>query len=195
MAKSKALGGTMTMEDLANYTAEWVTPATTSYHGYEVSELPPPSQAWATDEMLNILEVCAPKLGYDLAQLGPASPQFWHLLLEAKKLAYSDLFAYNGDPNFVTVPLDRLLSKPYAATLCSQINPSKAGPAGVKGNAPGDTDRSFYGRPLGEHGIDGQQQLRRLWVGITVPGYGFLLAQSRCPVHPGSIQPECDCAS
>ena len=195
VAKSNAVGGTMTLQDLANYTAEWTTPATTNYHGYEVSELPPPSQAWATDEMLNILEVCVPKLGYDLAQLGPASPEFWHLLLEAKKLAYSDLFAYNGDPNFVTVPLDKLLSKSYAATLCSQINPAKAGPAGVKGNAPGDTIVLSTADRWGNMVSLVNSNYAAFGSGITVPGYGFRVAQPWSLVHLESIQPQCDCAT
>jgi gamma-glutamyltranspeptidase/glutathione hydrolase len=194
VAKSKALGGTMTLEDLANYTAEWVTPATTSYRGVEVSELPPPSQAWATDEMLNILEVCVPKLGYDLAQLGPASPEFWHLLVEAKKLAYSDLFAYNGDPNFVKVPMERLLSKSYAATLCSRINPFKAGPAGVKGNAPGDTIVLSTADRWGNMVSMVNSNFAAFGSGITVPGYGFVLHNRGAlftldPSNPNVIAP------
>ena len=60
VAKSSALGGTMTLDDLAHYSGEWLTAATTNYHGYDVSTLPPPAQTWATDEMLNILETCVP---------------------------------------------------------------------------------------------------------------------------------------
>ena len=56
-------------------------------------------------EMLNILEVCAPKLGMNLAALGPRSPAYWHLLVEAKKLAYTDLYAFNADPGFASVPV------------------------------------------------------------------------------------------
>jgi len=110
VAKSTALGGTMTMADLANYRGEWVTPAQTSYHGFQSFELPPPSQAWNVDEMLNILEACVPVWvpGQTLASLGPANPEFWHLIVEAKKLSYADLYAYNGDPDFVKVPLDTL---------------------------------------------------------------------------------------
>ena len=70
--------------------------------------------------MLNILEVCVPKLGVNLATLGPSDPMYWHLMVEAKKLAYSDLLARNADPKFATVPVDELLSKSYAATLCEQ---------------------------------------------------------------------------
>ena len=75
--KSTSLGGSMTMDDLAAYTGEWVTPATTTYHGYDVFTLPPPAQTWATDEILNILEVCMPVWapGQTLASLGPASAE------------------------------------------------------------------------------------------------------------------------
>ncbi len=55
VAKSTALGGTMTLEDLASYRGQWVEPAATGYHGYTLNELPPPSQAWAANLMLNIL--------------------------------------------------------------------------------------------------------------------------------------------
>src|SRR5262252_2068657 len=115
VAKSTALGGTMTLEDLANYQGEWVEAAVSNYHGYDVFELPPPSQAWAVNETLNILEACLPKWapGETLASLGPRNPKYWHLMVEAKKLAYRDLYAFNGDPNFSKIPLDRLLSKPY----------------------------------------------------------------------------------
>src|SRR5215470_4669908 len=90
VAKSNALGGTMTLDDLAHYSGEWLTATTTNYHGYDVFMLPPPAQTWATDEILNILEACVPSWapGQTLASLGPASPKYWHFLVEAKKLAY-----------------------------------------------------------------------------------------------------------
>ena len=116
----------MTHGDLREFKSEWVDPISTNYKGYDVYELPPNGQGFATLEMLNILEVCAPKLGFDLKTLGPRSPKFWHLLVEAKKLAYDDLNKYNGDPRFVDVPVDRLISKEYAGTLCAQIDPERA---------------------------------------------------------------------
>src|SRR5262249_46075636 len=71
VAKSHALGGTMTLEDLAGYHGEWVEPARTHYHGFELLELPPPAQAWATGEILNILAACLPRWapGQTLASL------------------------------------------------------------------------------------------------------------------------------
>ncbi|HXF35427.1 MAG TPA: gamma-glutamyltransferase, partial [Candidatus Acidoferrales bacterium] len=89
VAKSTSLGGTMTLADLAAYRGVWTEPVRTTYHGYDVMELPPPSQGFATIEALNVLQQCVPKVagGQTLASLGPANPLYWHLLIEAKKLA------------------------------------------------------------------------------------------------------------
>jgi len=78
MRKSKALGGTMTRDDLEGFYGEWVNPPTTNYHGYDVYETMAPSQAWNTLEVLNILEQCVPKWipGKTLADLGPTNPQY-----------------------------------------------------------------------------------------------------------------------
>lgn len=132
-------GGVMTREDLAEFHSEWVEPISTNYHGYDVFELPPPGQGFAALEMLNILEVCVPKLGMNLATLGPMNPMYWHLMVEAKKLAYSDLMAQNGDPKFSSIPVAQLLSKAYAAKLCDRINPNAAGTPDVRGGLNGGT--------------------------------------------------------
>ena len=132
-------GGVMTLDDLAKYQPEWVDTVSTSYHGYDVHQLPPPGQGIAALEMLNILETCAPTLGVNLTTLGPADPMKWHLLVEAKKLAYADLLAKNGDPKFSTIPVAQLISKQYAATRCDKIDPNKAGPVGVVGGTDGGT--------------------------------------------------------
>ena len=137
--KVEANGGVMNHADLAEFEPEWVEPLSTNYHGYDVFQLPPPGQGFAALEMLNILEVCVPKLGFNLATLGPADPMYWHLLVEAKKLAYADLLARNADPKFATVPVAELLSKSYAAGLCSRINPNRAAKPGVTGGTDGGT--------------------------------------------------------
>jgi gamma-glutamyltranspeptidase/glutathione hydrolase len=179
VSKSKSLGGTMTMNDLATYSGDWVDVATTRYHGYDVSTLPPPAQTWATDEMLNILESCVPVWapGQTLATLGPANPRYWHFVVEAKKLAYRDVFAYNGDPKFSAIPLERLLSKPYAASLCRQVNPERAARTGP----PGRTDSGGDTIVLSTADRSGNMVA---WVnslyssfgsGLTVPGYAITL--------------------
>lgn len=137
--KMQANGGVMTRADLAEFEPEWVEPVTTRYHGYDVFQLPPPGQGFAALEMLNILEVCVPKLGMNLTELGPSNPMYWHLIVEAKKLAYADLLANNADPRFSRVPVERLLSKSYAATLCSRIDPNVASTPGAARPIDGGT--------------------------------------------------------
>ena len=137
--KVHAGGGVMTRSDLADFQPEWIEPISTSYHGYDVFELPPPGQGFAALQMLNILEVCVPKLGFSLAALGPADAMYWHLMIEAKKLAYADLLARNADPRFADVPLGRLLSKDYAATLCGKIDPNAAATVGAPAVVDGGT--------------------------------------------------------
>ena len=139
VAKVKSGNGVMSLEDLSEFQPEWVEPISTNYHGFDVFELPPPGQGFAALEMLNILEVCAPKLGYNLTSLGPSDPMYWHLMVEAKKLAYSDLLAKNADPKFANVPVAELISKAHAESLCSKIDPNKAGKPGVAGGTDGGT--------------------------------------------------------
>lgn len=115
-------GGVLSMEDLERHHADWVTPLKASYRGYEVCEFPPNSQGMVALEMLNILE------GYDLHALGYQSVEYLHLLLEAKKLAFADRDRYLSDPAFVDIPIERLLSKSYAAQLRTQIDLTRAMP-------------------------------------------------------------------
>jgi gamma-glutamyltranspeptidase/glutathione hydrolase len=179
VAKSKAFGGTMTMEDLANYRGEWVEPARTQYEGYDVLELPPPSQAWASNEMLNILQTCLPKWapGATLASLGPTNPQYWHILVEAKKLAYADLFRYNADPHFANVPVARLLSASHAASLCAHFDAHRASATGPPGSSDlsGDTIVLSTADKEGNMVSWVNSNFSEFGSGITVPGYGFVL--------------------
>jgi gamma-glutamyltranspeptidase/glutathione hydrolase len=189
VAKSNALGRTMTLRDLENYKGEWVTPASTSYHGnFTVYGTTAPSQAWGIIEALNILEQCVPQWypGQSLSTLGPTNPLFWHALIETKKLAYADTYAFNADPDVVSVPVGTLTSKPYAASLCSKVNPSEA-----SATAPPSFDPivgGFTGPAIGGDTIYLATADRSgnmvSWVdsnfaafgsGITVPGYGFVL--------------------
>ena len=175
IARVQKGGGVMTHADLAEFESEWVEPISTNYHGFDVFQLPPPGQGWAGLEMLNILEVCAPYHGLNLTTLGPSNPDYWHLMVEAKKLAYSDLQAYNGDPLFVDVPLEKLLDKSYAENLCGRIDMNRASEPSVKGGLDGGTiylttaDRwgnmvSFIHSIFSVYGS-----------GVTIPPYGMVL--------------------
>ena len=187
-------GGVMTLDDLAKYQPEWVDTVSTSYHGYDVHQLPPPGQGIAALEMLNILETCAPTLGVNLTTLGPADPMKWHLLVEAKKLAYADLLAKNGDPKFSTIPVAQLISKQYAATRCDKIDPNRAGPVGVVGGTDGGTIYMAAADRWGNmvslvHSVFSVYGSR-----ASVGPYGFVLhnrgsAFSLQPGHPNVVAP------
>jgi len=198
VAKSTALGGTMTLEDLSAYKGEWADPVVTRHHGVEIAELPPPSQDWAANETLNILDACLPKWapGQTLASLGPRNPTYWHLLVEAKKLAYADLYRYNADPNVAAVPIAKLLSAEYAATLCGRVNPARASSTGPRGTADGAGDTIV----LSTADSDGNMvswvnsNFSEFGSGVTVPGYGFVLHNrgglfTLDPSSPNAIAP------
>ena len=175
VAKEQANGGVMTKADLGEFESEWTEPISTNYHGYDVFELPPPGQGFAALEMLNVLEVCVPKFGTSLAALGPTDPQYWHYMVEAKKLAYSDLQAKNADPKFAQVPVKQLLSKEHAASLCGRIDPNAASKPMVKGGTDGGTIYLTTADRWGNmvsliHSVFGVYGSR-----ATVAPYGFVL--------------------
>ena len=87
------------LSDFAEYSAEWVPPISTEYHGWKVYELPPNGQGIAALMMLNIME------RFPLAEWGVASPDTWHVKIEAQKLAYQDLHRFVADPRQAKVPL------------------------------------------------------------------------------------------
>jgi len=194
VAKSKSLGGTLTLEDLAKTRSSWDPPISTNYHGYDIFQLAPSTQGFAVLEMLNILEVCAPKLGVDLAALGPRSPMYWHVLVEAKKLAYADLYAFDADPNFVPVPVAKLISKDYAAQLCSRIDLKKASVPESKGDPVGGTVYLATADRWGNMVSFIYSIYDTFGSGVTVPGYGFVLNDrgalfSLDPNSPNRIAP------
>jgi len=120
VAYSAALGGTMSAEDLTDYSSEWVEPISTTYHGWTVYEIPPNGQGIAALEMLNIME------NFPLAKFGHHSPDALHAMIEAKKLAYADLLRYVADPRVTRVPVAGMLSKEYAAQRAKRIDMAKA---------------------------------------------------------------------
>ena len=112
---SKEMGGTMTLEDLADFRPEWVRPISTTYRGWKVYELPPNTQGIAALEMLNIME------SFPMKEYGFQSPKALHTMIEAKKLAYADMLRYVGDPRFSTIPVTQMLDKKLAAERASEI--------------------------------------------------------------------------
>lgn len=125
-------GGSMSLQDLANYEAIARTPVTGDYRGYEIVSMPPPSSGGIhIVQILNILE------GYPLKDYGHNSAQTIHLMSEAMQLAYADRAEYLGDSDFIDVPASGLTSQAYADQLRTLIDPNKATPAStIKANNP-----------------------------------------------------------
>ncbi|PNM17689.1 gamma-glutamyltransferase [Yersinia enterocolitica] len=123
-AAAKKGGGILTAADFANYKITETAPITCSYRGYKFVSSPPPSSGGVTlCETLNVLE------GYDLKSMGFNSAAYIHTLTEAMRHAYMDRNTFLGDPEFVKNPIDRLLSKSYAADIRKQIVANKATPS------------------------------------------------------------------
>jgi gamma-glutamyltranspeptidase / glutathione hydrolase len=120
VAYSEKVGGTMSAEDLAEYSSEWVEPISTTYHGWTVYEIPPNGQGIAALIMLNIMEA------FPLAQFGHSSADALHAMIEAKKLAYADMHRYVADQKFSRVPVQGMLAKDYAAQRAKLIDMKKA---------------------------------------------------------------------
>src|SRR5216683_3191793 len=126
---SQASGGLLTPDDLADTSATWVEPVGTDYRGVRVWELPPPGQGITTLQMLNLLEP------FDLRGMGPRSADYWHLFVEAKKVAWADRARFIADPEKTRIPVDELISKSYAAERRKLIDPRRAG-AGLPPGEP-----------------------------------------------------------
>jgi gamma-glutamyltranspeptidase/glutathione hydrolase len=192
---SRELGGTMTAADLAEYKPEWVTPISTTYRGWTVTELPPNSTGIAALMMLNIMEQ------YPLGAWGFHSTKALHVMIEAKKLAYADLIRYIGDPAFSKLPVDALLSKSHGAQRSKLIDVNKAAcsvePAHLEGytNAAGqdtiylsaiDKDGNIVSLIQSNYGDFGS--------GLVAPGTGFILHNRGAlftlePNHPNTLAP------
>jgi gamma-glutamyltranspeptidase/glutathione hydrolase len=113
-------GGLLTMEDLAEFQVKLEPPAVGDYKGIEVYTCGPWCQGPVTIETLHLLE------DFDLKSMGHNSPAYLHTLIEALKLAFSDRHAYYGDPDFIDVPMEGLLSKAYAKQRRDAIDESRA---------------------------------------------------------------------
>jgi len=169
LSTSRALGGTMSADDLAEFKPEWVEPISTTYRGWTVYELPPNGQGMAALEMLNIMETtpASPEGSLSVAEL--------HKKIEAMKLAYADLERYNADPRFANVPVRGLLSKEYAKERAKLIDPDHANCDVAYGTPSSDTtyltavDRDGNIVSLIQSNYEG------FGSGITVKGMGFVL--------------------
>jgi gamma-glutamyltranspeptidase / glutathione hydrolase len=189
VSTSQSLGGTMTAEDLAQFSPEWVEPISTTYRDWTIYELPPNGQGMAALEMLNIMETSA------ASAAGPLSVAEFHKKIEAMKLAYADLARYNADPRFARAPTRGLLSKDYAKARARLIDPNQAHCEVVAGAPPG-SETTYLSVVDREGNIVSliQSNYAEFGSGITVRGMGFAL-QNRGALftldssHPNALAP------
>ena len=199
-------GGWVTADDLAGYEVSFEKPVHTNFHGVDLYACGPWSQGPVLPQTLNLLS------GFDLKAMGHNSPAYIHTLVEALKLSFADRHRYYGDPKFVKVPLDVLLSAPYtdarrkliradaaarempAAGDVPGYNPATPLPAATPGkpNPPPDTsyvcvvDRE--GNAFSATPSDGSSATP------VIPGTGFCPSSrgsqsSTDPAHPAALAP------
>jgi len=165
-------GGLITHEDLARYRPKWRNPIRIAYRGYTIYTMPPPSGGGATlAEILNVMEGYAPLPAFGSATL-------MHLQTEAMRRAYIDRNRYLGDPDFVDMPLERLLSKSYADELRAAIDAQRATPtppsAGVRSEGTETTHYSIV--DTAGDAVSCTTTLNNdFGSAVTVTGAGFLL--------------------
>jgi|APSaa5957512622_1039677.scaffolds.fasta_scaffold07178_3 gamma-glutamyltranspeptidase / glutathione hydrolase len=186
----KENGGLLTKQDFQDHSTTWVEPISLDYRGYTVFELPPNGQGLTALEMLNILQ------GYDIAGMGHNSPEYIHILVEAKKIAYNNRDHIITDPEFENIPVDKILSTEYAQHCREMIDPDKALEPGMyRSLIPGsetvlvtavDKDRNAVSLISSVYGHFGS--------GVVVDGTGIVLQNrgksfSLDPKHLNRLEP------
>ena len=183
-------GGIVTLDDLARYGTIERQPIRGRYRGFEITGPPPPTAGGLhLVEMLNILE------GFDPRGLGFGTADYFHLIAEVLKIGFADRNACTGDPAFVDIPAERLLSTEYAAARRAQIRLDRAGEYGVAGGVAGGVPAgSAHTTHVTTADADGNvvamtQTINNLFGSkATVPGTGMLLNNTMAlfDPHPGT---------
>ncbi|HEY6508687.1 MAG TPA: gamma-glutamyltransferase family protein [Vicinamibacterales bacterium] len=170
-------GGTMTPDDLASFTPQWVDPISTTYRGWTVYELPPNTQGIAALMMLDLMET------FPLGRLGLHSVDALHVMIEAKKLAYADMLAWVGDPRFfVDARVPALVDKARAAARARLVHPTRAAghvePSRLPGLTTGAGGDTIYLSVVDRAGNIVsliQSIFEGFGSGLVAPGTGFAL--------------------
>ncbi|HEY8268404.1 MAG TPA: gamma-glutamyltransferase [Xanthobacteraceae bacterium] len=176
MAAIRAAGGVMTLDDLKNYRPVVRAPVRGSYRGFEIVSMSPPSSGGVhIIQMLNMLET------FPLRALKAGSADTLHLMVEAMKLAYADRATFLGDPDFVKVPVEQLISKAYAGERRVEIDPLRARPAAeIRAGNPAPAEGKHTGHfsivdRFGNAVANTYTLNFNYGLGLVVEGAGFLL--------------------
>lgn len=176
LSVSREKGGTMTAADLKEFRPEWVEPISTTYRGWTVYELPPNTQGIAALMMLNMMEQ------FPLGEYGLYSAKAFHVMIEAKKLAYADMLRYVADPHFSKAPVASMLNREQAAARARLIDPARAAcsvePSTFDGLTSSQGNDTIYLSVIDKDGniVSLIQSLYNSFgSGIVPPGTGFML--------------------
>ncbi|NOZ21779.1 MAG: gamma-glutamyltransferase [Planctomycetes bacterium] len=182
-------GGILTADDLKNYEAQICEPYTAAYHGRQVSTPPLPNGGASMLQMLNILS------GFDLSQWDRESPDVIHRLIETFKFVWRDRIDHVGDPDFVDVDVEKLLSPDHAAVLQEQIQSGLAYGAPRQAGGPATCTahvcvQDSVGNAVSlttSHGMAYGSL-------VTIPGLSIVMNHGMCrfdprPGRPNSIAP------
>lgn len=187
-------------DDFARFRAEWVTPISSTYRGKTVYEMPPNTQGFTALQILNLIE------GYDVSAWGDGSADYYHYFAEAVKVAFADRDTWLTDPKFLDIPVEKLISKPYAderraliqaeyALDMSKVEPGHRYPRSVpRRSAEGDT---CYFCAVDERGLAVSviQSVYHDFGSLTVGGDTGILLQNRGSFfaldehHPNRLEP------
>lgn len=137
----------MMAQDVMRYRAQQRPPVCGTYRGYRICGMGPPSSGATT-----VLAILGQLERFNLKQLGPDSPVFWHLFAESQRLAYADRERYLADSDFVNVPVSWLTDPSYLAQRSALISPGKRLPKVAAGIAPETAMAPPDGNEPPEHG-------------------------------------------
>jgi gamma-glutamyltranspeptidase/glutathione hydrolase len=211
-ASGQSHAGFLTYQDLAGYRSRIEEPVSVEYRRLRVHKCGPWTQGPVFLQQLSLLE------GYDLRAMGQNSPDYIHTLVECAKLAFADREFYYGDPEYVKVPLDRLLARAYAAERRRLVDPARASLELRPGNAgprparlilgdlvvdPGQATHpdGYFGDTTHFDAVDAEGNMiagtiSGAWIQSSpvIPGLGLPLGQrgqmfSLDPEHPNCLQP------
>lgn len=181
-------GGALTEADLAAYRPEWVTPLAKDFAGHTLHEIPPNGQGIAAQMALGLLEHC------DVTAHAVDSPEAQHLMIEAMKLAFADVYRYVAEPGAMPVSAAQLLDPGYLASRAKLIDPSRAQVFGAGNPVKGGT---IYLTAADETGMMVsfiQSNYMGFGSGLVLPGYGVSLQnRGHCFTleegHPNQVAP------